>query len=293
MQYLKFLGDDFLFSATIILISFILGWILYTRVVLRGINLKESLFDKHNVAAWIEFIGAFVFPSMYLAAKSIEGPVGSNLFMDLSTCVIYVIAYIIVLTILRMCSGLIIKFLKVSDDEGKVSLNNEIYKQKNAAAALFSVALSIFFVNMITFLDFQADMTVPMFKILTIIVFTIASMVFYSLELRRKSTLFKEIFIDNNPAAGLCFAGFMFAVQLILSNLIVLQVEFNLIELAVMTLMSLVLFGFMSYAFKILFSKMIKVDIWKGIYESNSIGAAIGQISLYIGVALVIVHFMK
>ncbi|MCX8128748.1 MAG: hypothetical protein N3I35_01455 [Clostridia bacterium] len=294
MDYLKLLGYNFLFSFTIITVTFVLGWLLYNHVVLRKICLKDSLFEKDNVAAWVEFIGAFIFPTLYLSAKAIEDSADIIWWKDLLICIGYGIAYILIFTVLRLSSNLIVNSLGHNDEHGKVNLNNEIYHQKNISAALFSVSLSVIFVSFVRFLDIMPGyFTTSVFKMLNVLIFTLVAFIAYSLLLRRKTTLSKEIFIDNNPAAGISLTGFIFAVEIMLTNAVALQVEFDLIELAITSLIWVVLFGFLSVIFKWGFTKLIKVDIWKEVYEQNSIGAAIGQCALYIGIANVIIHFIK
>ena len=39
-------------------------------------------------------------------------------------------------------------------------------------------------------------------------------------------------------------------------------------------------------------SRLVKVDIWKEIYEQDNVGAAIGQMALYVGIAAIIVNFI-
>ncbi|MCX7709555.1 MAG: hypothetical protein N2484_06860 [Clostridia bacterium] len=291
---LRFLANNLVFSFTVIIISFVLGWILYNNVISSKISLREALFEKDNLAAWIEFIGAFIFPTLYLAAKSIEGSLSETWYMDLLICITYVLSYVAAFTLLRMLSGLTVRLIGAGDSEGKVNLNSEIYVQKNIAAALFSVALSTVFVNCIKFLDVLPGYFVTsLYKVSIIFIFSLLAFIVYSMVVRQKTTLFKELFIDNNAAAGVCFAGFMFAVEVILSGVVTLQVEFVLSQLVAVSLISLLLFGILSIIFKAIFKAMIKVDIWNEIYEQNNIGAAIGQVALYIGIANVIVHFLK
>lgn len=292
--FLKFLGNNFLFSFVILLISFILGWVLYNHVILRKISLKDALFEKDNLAAWVEFIGAFIFPTLFLSAKAIEGSTSDNLLVDLLVSVGYAVAYIILFVLLRMLSGVFVKVINISDEYGKVSLNNEIYIQKNVSASLFSVVLSMIFVNIIRFVDIDPAYTmVSLLKASDVIIFSLLSLVVYLLVMRRKSSLFHEIFVDNNIAAGVGFLGFVYAVMLLLDNAISLQTTFNYYELVALSLVSLVLFGVLSFLFRWIFHMIIRVDFWKEVYEHNSVGAAIGQAALYIGVVSVIVNFMK
>jgi uncharacterized membrane protein YjfL (UPF0719 family) len=209
-------------------------------------------------------------------------------------CVAYGVVYILIFTVLRLLSGTIVKSLGQSDEHGKVSLNDEIYNQHNTSASLFSVSLSIIFVSFVRFIDIMPGyFMTSVFRMLNVLVFTLVAVIIYCLLLRRRTSLFKEIFIDNNPAAGVSLAGFVFAIEILLTNAVALQVEFNLPELIITSLIWFVLFGVLSLVFKWGFTKLIKVDIWKEVYEQNSIGAAIGQCALYIGIANVIIHFIK
>ena len=292
--FTNFLINNFLFSFAIIIISFFLGWVLYNHIILRKISLRDSLFEKDNLAAWIEFIGAFIFPTLFLAAKAVEGSASENLLVDLGICIIYVVAYILLFTVLRLSSGLLVKLICAGDSQGKIDLNNEIYIQKNIAASLFSIVLSVIFVSLVRFLDvLPGYFLTSLFKMGDVLVFTLIAFIRYSLILRQKTTLLKEIFIDNNAAAGAAFLGFMFAVETILCNAVALQKEFDFVELIVVSFVGLAIFGILSAFFKLMFTKMIKVDIWNEVYEQNNLGAAIGQIALYIGIASVIVNFMK
>ena len=152
-----FFANNFLFSFAIIAVSFTMGWLLYSYLVLGRINLREALFEKDNVAAWVEFIGAFVGPTLFLAASAIQGSASSNIFVDLLVCLSYVIGYVAVFTFLRMASGFIVRFLTDTTGNEIVILNDEIFKQHNVAAALFSTALSVIFANMVRFMDVQAQ----------------------------------------------------------------------------------------------------------------------------------------
>ena len=47
-----------------------------------------------------------------------------------------------------------------------------------------------------------------------------------------------------------------------------------------------------SFILKTAFCKLVKIDLYKEIFEENNKGAALGQIALYIGVANIIVNFL-
>jgi uncharacterized membrane protein YjfL (UPF0719 family) len=292
--YFKFLGNSLLFTSVITLIGFISGWILYSRIVLRGINLRDSLFEKDNLAAWLEFIGAFIFPAIYLSAKAVEGSASESLWLDLVICIAYALAYIVLFTLLRLISGLLVSVINANDENGKINLNKEIYEQKNVAAALFSITLSYVFTNIARYLDVMPDyILASLLRMLIVLVFMLAVLLIYSIVLRRKTTLYKEIFIDNNPAAGIGFLGFVYASGLILNEVIAANPEFDFLPIALTAFIGLIVFAVVVVVFKYIFAKLVKVDLWKEVYEQNNIGAAFGLAGLYAGVAFIIIHFMR
>jgi hypothetical protein len=297
IQYLSFFLKDLSFSFVILTVGFILGWIIYNNIVLSDVSLKDALFNKDNLAAWIEFIGAFVFPVLYLSAHAIKGAASDNVFVDLAVCTGYTVFYIVILTLLRLLSKLIVNLINAEDGHGKVSLNKEICEQKNIGASLFSVAISVIFVGLIKYIDFidiiNGSGTAILIKVLMFVVFILLAMVCYNIVLRRKTTLFKEIFIDNNAAAGVGFLGFIFAAQTIVSGVMdAYTSDFDLITVPLVIGVCLVIFGILSVLFKKIFTAIIKVDIWNEIYEQDNVGAALGQAALYVGIAGIIVNFI-
>jgi hypothetical protein len=293
--YLDFASKNLLFSISIALVSFVLGWLLYSGYVLKKIDLKHALFEKDNVAAWIEFIGAFIFPTLYLSAQAVQGSASDKISLDLIICIGYAVLFILIFTVLRLLSGALVNSMSPPDVNGKIKLNNEIYNEKNIAAALFSVSLSIIFVIIIAILDISSfdNFITSILKMSVVLIFTLLAIIGYCMILRHKTSLFKEIFLDNNPAAGFSFAGFVFGVGLLLNNLVRLQAEFDFFELIILSGLSLIILGIVSIVLKWVFAKVIKVDIWKEVYEQNSFGAAIGQVALYIGIANIIVNYIK
>lgn len=298
LDYFIFFLKDLSFSFVILMVGFILGWVIYNNLVLRDVSLKDALFTKDNFAAWIEFIGAFVFPVLYLSSHAIKGSASDNVFVDLAVCTGYTVFYVVILTVLRLMSKTIVSLINAEDGHGKVCLNKEICEQKNIGAALFSVTLSVIFVSLIKYIDFIAIIVdgvgaAILIKLLLFLVFVLIAIVCYSVVLRRKTTLFKELFIDNNAAAGIGLLGFVFAVQTIITGIIdAYASDFNLITVALVIAVCLVIYGILSVLFKKIFTAIVKVDVWNEIYEQNNVGAAVGQAALYVGIAMIIVNFI-
>lgn len=292
--FVGFLWKNTLFSFSVILLSLLMGWVLYGAFVTRKIQLRDALFEKDNLAAWIEFIGAFIFPVFYLAADAVSGSASENIFIDLGVCLVYVIAYVVLMTVLRLSSGLVVKLIGAEDEAGKVNLNNEIYNQKNVSAALFSVSLSIIFASIISQFEVIPAYIFPsVVKMLDVLIYSLLAIIFYLLFVRRTTTLFKEIFIDNNPAAGISLVGFVFAVEMLLINSVTYNPEYNYLDSAIVGGICLVIFGVINLIIKAIFSKILKMNMMQEIYEQNNIGAAIGQMAVYIGIANMLIHFIK
>lgn len=297
---IDFLWQNTMFSFTIIFTNFVLGWFLYSKIITNKISLQDSLFEKDNFAAWLEFIGAFIVPTLFLASKAVAGSQNSNIFMDLLISLIYVICYNLLFMFLRLISNYFVRLFKTDDPSNeKICLNNEIYKQKNIAASLFSISLSIIFANIISFVQFtdfniifSSEMLLnSIYKVLIILIATLISILCYVLVLKKKTSLYHELFIDDNPAAGLCFASFIFSIQTILHGIIKLTPTINILDSSINILCSLLLFGVLGLIIRKIFMSLVKVKLDIEIYDQNNLGAALGQGALYFGLANVIVHY--
>jgi hypothetical protein len=294
MDYIIFAGKSFAFSGIALLISLLLGWVLYNKIIIGKHSLKDALFNHDNNAAWIEFMGAFIFPVLYVVSVSIRGSESNSYLQDLLKCSIYAVLSVVLLVVLHTVSGTFVSMLKIKDSKGKVTLTNEIYDQKNTAAALFSVGLSAVFANIVAIFDIHPDfMLSSTIKVGVVLMATLAALTVYGFELGKKTSLIKELFINNNPASGIGFLGFVLAIQYILSSVVHTQTELNLKELLIMTVICLIVFGVIAYIIKWLFTKLIKVDMWSEMFEQNNIGAAIGQAVVYIGTALAVVSYIS
>ena len=293
-MFLKFLGSNFIFSFCTILIGFTLSYILYDKIITRGIKLKDALFEKDNFSAWLEFTGAFILPILYISAKALAGSSSDNMWWDLLISLGYVVTYVILFTLLRLCSSLVVRLLNFKDESGVVRLNDEIYSQNNNAAAIFSIALSVIFVNIVSFFDPHPEYIVAsLLKISVVLLISLAAIAGYSAVLGRKTTLAREVFEDNNPAASVEFLGFVFTVQMILNTYINLKEAISFSESLIITFISLAIFAVLSCIFNVLFAKVLKIDLWDEIYQQNNVGAALGRVALYAGIGFIIINYVS
>jgi len=292
-MFLNFLGSNFVFSFCTVLIGFSLSYFLYDKVVTRGIELKKALFEKDNFAAWIEFTGAFVLPVLYISAKALSGSASENIWTDLVISLVYVVAYVVLFTILRLCSSLVVRILGCKDENGLVRLNTEVYTQNNCAAALFSISLSVVFANIASFFDPHPEYLVAsLLKICVIIVITLATIAGYMAILGRKTTLTQEIFNDNNSAAAVEFLGFVFAIQMIMRAYITIKEAVSFTDSIIITLISIAIFSILACIFNVVFAKVLKIDLWEEIYQQNNVGAAFGRVALYVGIAYIVINYI-
>lgn len=293
-MFINFLGSNFIFSFSTIFIGFFLSYIIYDKVVTKGINLKEALFEKDNLAAWIEFTGAFVMPVLYISAKALSGSASEHIWYDLAISLTYVVAYVLLFAVLRLCSSLIVRLFNIKDENGFVMLNTEIYSQHNTAAALFSVALSVIFANIASFFDYHPEYIVAsLLKISIVLVITLAGIAGYMAILGRKTTLTQEIFKDNNIAAGVEFLGFVFSMQMILSYYINIEEAISFTDSIIVTLISILIFVLLSCIYNIIFARVLKTNLWEEIYQQNNAGAALGRVALYVGIAYIVINYIS
>lgn len=289
---IMFSGKSLVFSGLISFVGLILSWVLYKYVVIRVVSVKKALFENDNFAAWLEFVGAFVLPVFYLSAKAIDLEISSYFGTDLLYGLVFVVFYTFLFTFMRILSGWTVYFIAGDDEGGKVNLYKEVYEQQNIAASLFSISFALIFVNMLSNLKLASisDLMNSSLRSMEILVLTMLFSLIYILVIRRKSLL-KEIFVHNNTAAGIGFLGFIMGVQIILNAAVNYSSDFITIDIVILAVIGFAVLLIISYVSRLLYSKILKVNILEELYDQNNAGAAFGELALFIGISMIIANF--
>lgn len=187
------------------------GFWVVDRVMTRGIDLTHALFMDDNPVAGLEF-GGIIFILLFLGFAAIVGPSTESATTDFFAVVGTIVVSLLLFAVMRSTlSGL------VKSHNGGHDLNDEIFRQKNPAAALVSLSLMMCVANGITEENVLGAAPLRDFAIaLVVLGFGLLSVVLYRFTHLRGQKFMEVMFTDDNPAAGLSLFGFVLSSNIIL-----------------------------------------------------------------------------
>lgn len=210
MDFLKDLMFSLPYFAMILVIVPTVGFLVADKVMTPNIDLKSALFHNDNQVAGLEF-GAILLMLLYLAYCAVMGDVAGSFASDLGVASGAIVVSILLLAIARAVLG---RF--VASHNGGADLNNEIFIQKNWAAACVSIAVMIGIVNGMTEEDMLSS--TPMRDLLlagTVMTLGVLVVQLFRVTHLRGRDFMKTFFTDDNPAAGVSLLGFAIAANVI------------------------------------------------------------------------------
>ncbi len=293
--YLFEIGMLFIYQLFILATVGLIGWLVYDLLFLRGVSLKEELFQNNSLPMWIEFTGGFLAPVLFLVTSIIE-PSGKFIYhgkiKDILIAVSYTAAYIIIFSILRYLAEKIIYLIGKLKYTQSVSLKDQIFGKKNFSASLFSISISVLVLGMLLQENILVE-SVPTNLIRIGMVFFITLglySVFFTYFIPRNQSMFRNIFIDANISTGILTLGNIVAINLIIFSCFKwvkippdgwLQIV-NLIDVTLLCcLLYLIMLVVISITRKLI-SRIFKVNIGQELYEQDSTGYALFESSFYI-----------
>ena len=131
------------------ILSLALWWIIYDRVLTPGLSLREALFGRRpNPAVALDVAGGLLALGL-LNWQIISAPSLGALWVDLEATALTLLGTVVLLGLLRLgiAGGLRAWFRRQRDAQGDlVTINNELFRQRNLATGLFSTALYLILV---------------------------------------------------------------------------------------------------------------------------------------------------
>jgi len=285
--------EDLIFLAVAVLLVMVIGFPIADKVMTRGYSLKKALFEDDNTVAGLEF-GGMLLALLYISHSSISGEtvkdasLSSELIGSSLTLAISIVLLLIAREILNML---------VRSFNGGADLNDEIFNQKNVAAAAVSMAITISVVNGLTEEDtmgpepgFHAVMAA------TVMVGGLLSIILYRFTHLKGSSFMKKFFEEDMAAAGVSLLGFVFAANLLIANIAAYVQGLDTIshQGAVTTTLGLsvgfiLLLAIIRLIFMFAINKMLSTNLNSELYEQNNIGAGFIDAGLCIGCSLLLV----
>ena len=215
---------EFLVYAGIGLASFLLWWVVYDHVLTRGLSTGEAVFGRTpNVAVALDVAGGFLAMGL-LNYAVISGPRLDSFAHDVEATALSLLGTLALLGVLRMAiaAGLRLWFGHKRDAQGdEVSLNNELFRQRNLATGLFSTALYLILVAGLLesdLLDLSGYRLEATWNMLGVWLLGLVAVVLHSwsfLGLGWREHILAESFDRNNTAAPLSLLGFLAGVLLL------------------------------------------------------------------------------
>ncbi len=293
--YLFDISMLFLYLFFILATVSLIGWLVYDLLFLRGISLKEELFLNNSLPIWLEFIGGFLAPVLFLVAIIIE-PSGKFVYhgnlTDIWIAVCYTAVYIIVFSILRYLADKTVKLIGKLKFKQTISLKYQIFNRKNVSAALFSISISVLVLGMLLQENMLVEsITTNLIRIGMVFFITLGlSSVFFTYFIPRNQSMFRKIFIDANVSTAILVLGNIVAINLIIFSCFKwfkipptgwLQI-INLIDITLLCcLLYLIILVVISIT-RMLINRIFKVDISQELYDQDSTGYALFESSFYI-----------
>ena len=229
------LGYDMGYVIVAFLAIYLSGWLIYDKVATRGYSLGYSLFEDRNIAAGFEICG-FLMVEMLIAINAMSGDQVTQMaesgemvvhyWRDLEAVAVTIVFSNIVFFVFRYLASVIIKWLyrgKVDNQGDPVVFNNEIFKQHNIGASLFSLSYLIIMYFMIFQEDFLGTRGYQVESLINMTVVFLTGLLVYFFHniffMGKGHTTLDELFMDNNSGVGMSLVGFMFAVLFLQSKL--------------------------------------------------------------------------
>lgn len=200
------------------LIALLLWWMIYQVALARRHSLREAIFGKRpNAAVALDFLGGMLATSI-LFFFLLRNPTSEEFWPNTWTLTGGIVGLLVMLAVLRLLleGFLRLWFRKARDAQGDfVSLNNELFKQRNFATGIFSTALYLILVAGMLQIELRYSFRLQLagvFNMLGVwlmggLVVVLHSFLFLGYGMRNH--ILHECFHDNNPAAASSLLGLM------------------------------------------------------------------------------------
>lgn len=286
--------------------SFLLWWFIYERVLTREHSTRDAVFGfQPNPAVAFDVFGGFLAIGI-LNHSIIGGPALESFWLDLEATVLTLVGTIALLALLRWIVGEFLRlwFGKKRDTHGDIiTINNELFKQRNIATGIFSTTLYLILVAGLLqedFLNITGNRLAATFNMLGVWLLGIVAILLHSwlfLGLGGKHNILHESFHENNPAAPTSLLGLMAGV-LILNHQLLESLElgehmFNQWELWARLLLGMVSVFVLKGILHIFLRGLLGVNVRQEMLERHNPAWGILDGGLIFGLMLILIALIS
>ncbi len=214
-------------------VSLLVWWAIYDWVLTPGLPVLEAVFGRRpNAAVALDMSGGFLALGI-LNYAVIASPPLAGFWIDLEATALTLLGTIVLLGVLRLGFGgfLRVWFRNARDAQNDViTINNELFRQRNLATGLFSTGLYLILVaglveeDLLNIEGYRIEATFNMLGtwLLGAVVVLLHSLLYLGLGTRHH--ILHESFHDNNPAAPTSMLGLVGG-MLVLNHQLLLFLE--------------------------------------------------------------------
>jgi hypothetical protein len=198
------------------ILTLIIWWIIYEAILARGYDVREAVFGKRpNAAVAMDLLGGFLATGILLYSIVSLAP-RTAFRLNVPAVGLAIIVVLILLTVLRLLIALLLRlwFRDHRDAQGDiVTINNELFKQRNLATSLFSTVLYVILVAGLAEFDVFDHAHQGLGQLWNVLGIWLLGFVlvlihsFFYLEYGTRNHILHECFHDNNPAAPFSLLG--------------------------------------------------------------------------------------
>ncbi len=197
-------------------LALLLWWVIYQAVLTRDFSVREAVFGENpNAAVALDLVGGMLATGV-LFYFTLRFPSSSDFWQNTWNVAKNLAGLLLLLTVLRLLLAALLRvwFRNKKDALGEiVSLNNELFEQRNMAASIFSNSLYLILVAGMLQLEFGFSYQYQVAGILNmlgiwmmgVIVVVLHSILFLGFGVHNH--ILHECFHDNNPAAASSLLG--------------------------------------------------------------------------------------
>ena len=211
------------------LLSFMLWWAIYEWVITRNHSIREAIFGRQpNTAVALDVFGGLMAIGL-LNYMVISGPALSSFILDLEATSLSLLGTLLLLAVLRLLIGGFLRlwFGNRRDAHGQIiTINNELFSQRNLATGLFSTALYLILVSGLIqedLLNITGNRLAATYNMLGVWLLGLIIVLLHSwlyLGFGPKQHILHECFHENNPAAPISLLGLLGGILILNHRLI-------------------------------------------------------------------------
>jgi hypothetical protein len=198
------------------ILTLVVWWLIYEAILARGHDVRQAVFGKRpNAAVALDLLGGFLATAILLYSIVTQAP-RTSFRLNVPAVGVSILVILVLLTALRLLvAGLLrLWFGDRRDKQGDIiSMNNELFVQRNVATSLFSTVLYAVLVAGLVELDVfdrNHEGFMQLYNMLGIWLLGVVLVVihsFFYLEYGTRNHILHECFVDNNPAAPFSLLG--------------------------------------------------------------------------------------